>query len=285
MLELAEEVGITYREFKALIALMHHNVCENREVGVSKGGYIMTSTDTAKYAWLASPCVARQAVMGLKKKGVIEVSRVVVKSKMKLTVYRLTEHAYEMCVNHDADEDDSMCEEEHAEGTRHEDATPTCYVSGTPCVTSVEHTPTSTHQEAPTKNDSHGLPPEKNILINTTTENRSAFQHSRSENCKEKIENDRFVTPRYPYPQSAEEVVEYAQEHWEEPGMEDLATLLVTEQPAIDFFNSNSRKNWTLPDGQRIYDWHSMLLGLGKRIMRDSERQGERFRRRTATYS
>jgi len=67
--------GASARECIVLFALMHHEVNEHGEIGVSKSGYVMSSTDIAEYANMSSPSAARTALKGLRDKGIVKLSR------------------------------------------------------------------------------------------------------------------------------------------------------------------------------------------------------------------
>lgn len=214
--------GASAREWATLMALMHHPPNERREIGVN-GDYVMNSRDVAEYSGLSSPDAARQAVKGLKDKGVIEVSRIVKRGNAWLSVYRLA-----------STRQNGFTRIEIDTGTRID--------TDTGSVLESIHTPRVTHIDSKERKQKVGK-----------ADPRVGF------------------VPKYPYPKSAEEVLEFANSVVDKKEWESLCFVLDTEAPIEDFFRANNARGWVLPDGEPIYDWHVMLLRLAQKIERDSQ--------------
>ncbi|MBR3160987.1 MAG: hypothetical protein IKF14_18565 [Atopobiaceae bacterium] len=85
-------------EWSTLVALLHYSISPDGELGMRSNGTFITSTDIAKYIQCPRGDV-RRAITGLKKKGVIELSRYVVEDDVRKAVYRFVDSSITTAVS------------------------------------------------------------------------------------------------------------------------------------------------------------------------------------------
>lgn len=98
ILAMADEMDVTYREFMTIVALLQNAPNSFGEIGVRNDGRFMTAVDVARYV-RRSDDVVRHAILGLKKKGIIELSRYVVEDDVRKAVYRFVDSSITTAVS------------------------------------------------------------------------------------------------------------------------------------------------------------------------------------------
>ena len=232
------ESKLSAREILALLALMSYR--SGDEIGVYDG-YAMNAYDVSTYAGLKSADSARHALKGLRDKGMIEVSRHVGHRGNATTIYRMA------CVERqDISENDVTLQYPMSKPIHM--PCPNRY--GTHVETDMYDMSEPIH--TPTGTNSH--PKENNMKVVAND------QHD--------YQQFKFVS-RFSYPTTVDDVYDFVEGHVFLEGYEDLLYVYDSQHAIDDFFNANSNNDWTLPDGSKIYDWHSMLLAFSRRIGRD----------------
>ncbi len=132
----------------SVVAILAHHRGDNNEIGVSRGGYVMSSQDVSDYSrGLLDADAVRRALSRMVRKGILVRSRRVKRGKTWLTVYAYA--PYEMPHEpSDVDDGASAACEPVAELPHVGDSTSGNFA--TPPVAELPHSPISTPIESPT---------------------------------------------------------------------------------------------------------------------------------------
>lgn len=231
------ERGASGVERAVIDALAHHRG-DGGEIGVSKGGYVMSASDVCDYYdGVIDVDSVRHALSRMVKKGILVRSRRVKRGNAWLTVYAFAPH--DEPDDSDGDGDDAEPHESHLPMTE------SPWVDG------------FTHDESfmgPMTNPSC-TPISTPLESSSASKPTSYSKSSRLESFSGK--NDR--RPKYEYPIDGDEVCDYMEESYNIP--EYLDAMEVAEK----FFEYNESRGWMV-DGMPMHDWHAALEGFVRHV-------------------
>lgn len=251
---------LSANEVFVLSALMSHGVRDDGTVGVSKGGYVMSSNDVAEYVGCITAADARRAVMGLVRKGILDKGEKVKRGNVTYSTHKLV-------VPWDTDKSPvADSQQTGAADSQHSS------------VANSQHSPVIVPiVDAPTNGTSDGQPSLSNNLntsvglkdvkfadfgesgqtdVASTANANSKSEATTHDGVREEAtrvsrEKENF-RPKYPYPRSEDEVVGF----FEDSDDDLIQWALSLDLLAYDFVRKNERCGWRMSgDDSPIYDW------------------------------